>query len=255
METHSLFSESLHTMQIKFVLKCECSRKPLQPADSIKVSPGLPLCYSKCSICIENPRSTACLSYKPLTDTFHKFPSYRSATNVTYISANRSPATTKFYTQLTVHAPRGAVAGGDKRHLVDKVRILHFASLHHFLRLSSVAFGKYVGLLVLWPRNSVHCRDDPSPDYRQITAMIYILDFQFTFWTLGKRILTLWEPRVANANYAQFGVACSEMFNVAHVARVTYLATVTPQHYAPCADHSILLNPLKPSDYCRYCEV
>ena len=108
-----------------------------------------------------------------------------------------SPPNTKFYTQLTVHTPRRVVAGGDKRHLADKIRILHFPSLYHFLRLSSVAFGNYVGLLILWPRNSVHCRDDPSPDYRQITGMIYIPDFQFTFWTLGKRILTLWEPRVA----------------------------------------------------------
>jgi hypothetical protein len=72
-------------MQIKFVLKCECSRKLLQPADSIKVSPGPPLCCSKCPICIQNLRSTACLSYKPSADTFNKFPSYRNATNVTNI--------------------------------------------------------------------------------------------------------------------------------------------------------------------------
>jgi len=85
MEAHSLFCETVHTMQIKFVLKWDCSRKLLQPADSIKVSPGLPLCCSKCPICIQNPHSTDCLSYKPSTDTFYKSPSNRGATNLTNI--------------------------------------------------------------------------------------------------------------------------------------------------------------------------
>lgn len=52
-------------------------------------------------------------------------------------------------------------------------------------------------LLIVWPRNSVHCRDDTSPNYRQITGMIYIPDLQCTLWTPCKRILVLWEPRVA----------------------------------------------------------